>query len=270
MSERAGVHDSESFYDQHWTHTETAADPHVIAKGDRVLRMMPEDVHTVADVGCGDGYLTHRLAERYDVTAFDRSAVALRRLRVRAVQASADALPLPDRAVDLVFSSEMLEHLPDDLLARASQELARVANRYLFISVPYRETLRRRFARCPRCGLEFHVYGHLQSFDAPALDRLFPGFERIETELAGPIERPISASIERLRQRVFGRWFNWTGLTRTCPQCGETRSEPRSRSLLHAPAEMALGLVTTIWKWGTRRRPEPYWIMAVYRRRDAM
>src|SRR6185295_15492569 len=128
--------DDPKFYDRHWEERDTSADPNVVAKAEVILRMAPEDARTVLDVGCGDGYLTRRLATRFEVTGVDRSAVALARVGLPTIQASADALPLPDRSFDMVFSSEMLEHLPDEVFARATRELARVARRYVFISVP--------------------------------------------------------------------------------------------------------------------------------------
>jgi SAM-dependent methyltransferase len=269
MSAATSDSDSEEFYDRHWAHADTAADPEIVAKGDLVLRLVPEGVRTVADVGCGDGYLTHRLAERFDVTALDRSAVALSRVRVRAIQASADALPLPDRAVDLVFSSELLEHLPGPLLSGAAREFERVADRYLLISVPHRETLRRRFVRCPSCRLEFHIDGHLQSFAPESLDALFPSFERIATELAGPPEPATRAPIEWLRQRACRRWFLWDGLQLTCPRCSETRFPKPARSPLHRAAERALDVVAARWNAWAGLGPLPYWLIALYRRRPS-
>ncbi|WP_438019589.1 class I SAM-dependent methyltransferase [Sorangium sp. So ce315] len=261
------ANDSEIFYDRLWQHTETAADPAIVAKGDLLLGMMPPGVRTVADVGCGDGYLTHRLAERYDVLAIDRSPVALARLRVRTLQASADALPLPDGAMDLVFSSQMLEHLPDQVLAGAAREFDRIAARYLLVSVPFRENLRRRFARCPRCGLEFNIYGHLQSFDAASLDRLFPRFERIATELAGPPELATSRRIERLRQRALGCWFLPQGVRVSCPGCGEADlAAPRVR-LSQRVGRLVLDGATEAWRLASGERAQPYWIVALYRRR---
>lgn len=265
-------HGDEAFYDRHWEHTDTAADPHVVAKGDLVLRMIPDGVRTIADVGCGDGYLTGRLAERWEVIAIDRSAVALERARARAartIQASADALPLPDRAVDLLFSSQVLEHLPDGVLQRAAAEMARVAGRYLFVSVPYRETLRRRFARCPRCRHEFNTDGHLQSFHATALDDLFPQFERIVTELAGPAEDPTYAPLEWLRQHLGGQWNVWDGLQLSCPQCGGTAFRKQRIGLVRRLTRRALDAATAAWRRFAGRTSEPYWILSLYRRREA-
>ncbi|WP_156040563.1 class I SAM-dependent methyltransferase [Chondromyces apiculatus] len=263
-----------AFYDRHWEHTSTAADPHIVAKGDLVLRLVPAGVRTIVDIGCGDGYLTHRLAEHHQVTAVDRSQVALQRLRrLRApdlagvIEASADAIPLPDRAADLVFSSQMLEHLPEDVLRGAAREMQRLADRHLLVTVPHRETLRRRYARCSACGLEFHIDGHLHAFDAAALDRLFPDFERVHTEFAGPLEPPAYTSVEWLRQHLCRHWWMWDSLKIACPRCGETSLRKPRRGPLRRAAERGLDRFTEFWSRREGRVPEPYWIITLYRRK---
>jgi SAM-dependent methyltransferase len=260
--------DNPAFYDKHWQEADTSANPHVVAKGDLVVSLIPEGVRTIIDVGCGDGYLTHRLAERWDVTGVDRSAVALARLRCRAVQASADALPFPDGAADLLFSSEMLEHLPDSVYERAIREMARVASRYLLISVPHRETLRRRFARCPRCRLEFHIDGHLRSLDEAAIDRAFPAFRRVRTELSGPFEPATFAPIEEVRQRVARRWFVWDGAKITCPRCGETRFRKLARTRLHEWLDGRLDQATRLVRRFRGVEGAPYWMITLLERRS--
>ena len=104
--------------------------------------MMPGTVRTILDVGCGDGALTVRLAEEWDVTGADMSAVALEHVKTAAVQASATDLPFADGSFDLVLSSEMLEHLSPGDYGRAISEMSRVTRRYLLLTVPYREDLR--------------------------------------------------------------------------------------------------------------------------------
>jgi hypothetical protein len=183
------------------------------------------------------------------------------------VQASADALPFEDRSFDLVFSSEMLEHLPGPVLAGAARELERVASRYLLVAVPHAETLRRRFARCPRCGLEFHIDGHLHAFDAPALDRLFPTFRRVATELEGAAEPPSFASIEQMRQRLARAWWVWDGARIVCPSCGEDRFRKLPRGAVHRAIDRQLGRVTRLAARVTGRAPAPYWILSLYERR---
>jgi len=87
---------------------------------------------TVVDAGCGDGYLTELLAERFTrVIAIDHSperlAAARERLAHRPVDfrlGEVDALPLPAAAADAVFLSLVLHHVPE--IASALSEARRV------------------------------------------------------------------------------------------------------------------------------------------------
>jgi SAM-dependent methyltransferase len=260
--------DNPSFYDRHWEQTDTSADPNIVAKADLLVSMVPDGVRTIVDVGCGDGFITHRLAERWEVTGIDRSAVAISKLRCRAIEASADALPLPERSVDLLHSSQMLEHLPDGVFERAIAEMDRVASQWLLVSVPYREQIVRRFALCPQCALEFNIDGHLRSFDKTAIDHAFPAFERIRTELVGPPEKPSYTSLERARQTIAKRWHMWKGAQIQCPRCGETNFPVLQRNAFHKFVDKAIDRATAIANLVNGRKPEPYWIITLMRRRS--
>ena len=55
---------------------------------------------------------------------------------IRPVIASSTALPFHDHAFDMVLSSDMMEHLPEDLRQNAMREMLRVAARYLVVGFP--------------------------------------------------------------------------------------------------------------------------------------
>jgi len=86
----------------------------------------------VVDAGCGDGYLTELLADRFaGVLAFDHTPERLAAARKRTgasparfVQAEVDALPLPSAVCDAVFFSLVLHHVPR--IAPALREAARI------------------------------------------------------------------------------------------------------------------------------------------------
>jgi SAM-dependent methyltransferase len=86
----------------------------------------------LADVGCSSGYLLEDLRASYpDATliGIDLIASGLRKAhalvpQARLLQADACALPLRDASVDAALSANLLEHVPDDVLALA--ELRRV------------------------------------------------------------------------------------------------------------------------------------------------
>lgn len=98
-----------------------------IASGDEVL-----------DVGCGTGTLAvaaARAAEGVKMTGLDADGSILARARRRAAEAAvevrfdegtATALPYADESFDVVLSTLMFHHLPDDAKRETADELARV------------------------------------------------------------------------------------------------------------------------------------------------
>jgi ubiquinone/menaquinone biosynthesis C-methylase UbiE len=104
-------------------------------------RAAPE---SVLDVGCGEGVLTERWASELGtarVMGIDLEDPKLRaewaarsRANLEFIAGSADALPFADGAFDLVSAIEALEHIPEP--QQVVREMARVAGRYLLVSVP--------------------------------------------------------------------------------------------------------------------------------------
>ena len=91
----------------------------------------------VLEVGCGRGWLAQRMAQvAAQVTASDivlsDAALAVPGIEVRA--ASAEELPWPDDAFDVVVTTHTLEHVQD--LPAALSELRRVARDDLVVVVP--------------------------------------------------------------------------------------------------------------------------------------
>lgn len=89
---------------------------------DRTLdALVPDSARPVLDVGCGDGFLSARLARRVPhVVGLDRDAPVLTRARERFPNARvawlcADVMdaPLAPAVFDAVVSNATLHHLPD-------------------------------------------------------------------------------------------------------------------------------------------------------------
>jgi 2-polyprenyl-3-methyl-5-hydroxy-6-metoxy-1,4-benzoquinol methylase len=99
---------------------------------------------SLLDVGCGEGVLTHRWAERLAprrVVGIDLEDDAIQgewatrgapNLEYRIMKA--ENLPFGDGEFDLVTAIEVLEHVPDP--EHTVAEMARVAQRHLLVSVP--------------------------------------------------------------------------------------------------------------------------------------
>jgi SAM-dependent methyltransferase len=94
----------------------------------RLLREFAPDAREVLDVGCGAGAFLAELPGGLIGTGLDFSEESIRLCRERGlprlVQASAEAMPLPDAAFDAVVSLDTLEHVADD--GAAAREIARV------------------------------------------------------------------------------------------------------------------------------------------------
>lgn len=91
----------------------------------RALKTLPRGAH-VLDVGCGNGHISHFLAERgFRVTGIDLSETAIQRARrqfdhprLRFAVADAKTMALHGPRFDAIVCSEVLEHLhhPTDVL----------------------------------------------------------------------------------------------------------------------------------------------------------
>jgi len=155
--------------------------------------LVPADA-VVVDAGCGDGYLTELLAERFrKVLAFDHSperlAAARRRLGpgVLLEPAEVDALPLRDASTDAIFLSMVLHHVPE--IARALAEARRVLRpdgRIVIADLaPHEEESMRETMGDLRLGLDprdltrkLRQAGFRNIRTLPVRDRLLPGRRR--------------------------------------------------------------------------------------------
>jgi SAM-dependent methyltransferase len=103
------------------------------------------DPQSLLDVGCGEGVLTHQWAQRLGdarrVVGIDLDDPALHaewakrsapNLEYRVMKA--ENLPFSDGEFDLAAAIEVLEHVPDP--EHTVAEMARVAQRWLLVSVP--------------------------------------------------------------------------------------------------------------------------------------
>ena len=103
----------------------------------------------ILDVGCGDGYGSAVILDGVDYAQFIGLDLSIDKLRTarrglhhsHMVMGDAEELPFANAAVDVAFSLETLEHLPDP--GGALREIARVLRPggVLFLSVPVSSTL---------------------------------------------------------------------------------------------------------------------------------
>ncbi len=143
---------------------------------------------SLLDVGCGEGLLVHRWAERLRdgrVVGIDLQEESIQagwaerqapNLEYRVMQA--DSLPFAANEFDLVSAIEVLEHLPDP--EQTLSEMARCAARHLLVSVPHEPLWRAlnmaRGAYIPQLG---NTPGHLNHWSKRSFVRLLSRYGEI-------------------------------------------------------------------------------------------
>jgi SAM-dependent methyltransferase len=181
------------------------------------LALVPTDVRTVLDAGCGDGKVSNQLVVKgRRVVGVDISEVALRGFRGSRVRGSIDHLPFASHSYDLVLCAETLEHLPVGMFESSLDEIERVAGRYVIITTPNEEYLPAGFAKCENCGYAYHMNLHFRAFDQESHSALFEQFKVVRTE--GILSWKHSRLLVFLRQKLFGFYRFKRRLI--CPRCG--------------------------------------------------
>lgn len=237
----------------------TIAEENVAAeeRSPTTLTMIPREVSSVLDVGCGDGTLLASLDPDLRKVGVDISYTALSlATSAHRVLASSGTLPFCDNEFDLVLSTEVLEHLPAGLFEASCSEIQRLAKRYVLISVPFHEDLARKQARCPCCGHIYHIHWHLRSFDLPGLRDIFPSHQLKEYRLSRSLELTYPSWLLGIRRKYGHRW-EWDK-NALCPLCGHKGGYPPRHSIISVSTSLAASLV------GKRH---PKWIVVLYEKR---
>lgn len=225
----------------------------------RTLELIPGDVRSILDAGCGDGAVSNNLVRQgLTVVGVDISVAALQHFQGFPLAGSLDTLPFADRSFDLVLCTEVLEHLPESVFMAALADLERVAKRFILITTPNEEHLPLSFVRCEACGSIYHRNLHLRSFDYQKHSMLFQRFELVKS--AGILtwqQLRLATAIEHGVLQTYKYRENLI-----CPVCdhvGVERSEPR---LLKRSLITGLRLADNLM---TRRRPAR-WLASLYER----
>jgi SAM-dependent methyltransferase len=159
----------------------------------------------VLNIGVGDGWLEKKcIAQGWDAYALDPIAAAINSVAATGVKGKVghiEAIPFADDFFDVVFCSEIIEHLAKEQIQQGLREVRRVLkpSGMLLGTVPFKENLFEGRVVCPDCGNVFHRIGHQQSFDTATITSVFPDALKLET----------------VRATYFCDWptLNWKGKT---------------------------------------------------------
>jgi len=230
----------------------------------RIEKIIPEDVKSILDIGCGNGVITTRLSRKYHIVGVDRSEQALSHLETGKILASCDNVPVEDRSYDLVLSTEMLEHLDDEVFHKTIGEFRRISRRYILITVPNSENIKKLLIKCPKCAYVYNRSYHLRSFTKKELSESFPGYRMIDHAVLGPKVRDYNNALSWIKRKLTPShaWIPlfWTPADQRkslCPNCEHTFEYSYKFHLLAYLTDLGNVVISS---------KKPYWQMALFER----
>lgn len=204
----------------HYDLTDYRASPAERVRIADLFALLPERGARALDIGARDCHLAKMLAERFErVVALDLHRPEIDHVAIDPVVGSVACLPFADDQFDAVLCAEVLEHIPESLLAKACREIARVARGQVVIGVPYRQDLRSGRTTCQCCGKSNPPWGHVNSFDEHRLASLFDGLVWEKASFVGRTTECtnwLSAGLLDYAGNPFGTWQQ----QEACVHCG--------------------------------------------------
>lgn len=232
----------------------------------RVSKLIPPDVTSILDVGCGNGIFVNYLIEQprkyLRVHAVDRSLNALRFVETEKSRASIENLPFNTGEFDLVVCLEVLEHLSQPGFQQGLIELSRVSSKYIIVAVPNKQNLELGQISCPSCFTKFNPDLHLRSFGIENLKELFIkyNFSCEKIEAICRVEEYVLISNYLQWKTKYKRLGNSAPFNLICPVCGDII--PGHKNLSKTTNKNFKTFVKKVWPKTYRKR----WIVALYKK----
>lgn len=196
-----------------------------------LFALLPAGGALALDIGARDCYLARKLAERFDrVVALDLDKPEIDHHNIEPVAGNVTCLQFDDNQFDAILCAEVLEHIPENLLAKACNEISRVSRNKIVIGVPYRQDLRSGRTTCQSCGKSNPPWGHVNSFDENRLRSLFHTLIWEKASFVGATTDStnwISAALLNYAGNPFGTWQQ----DEPCIHCGASIGAPPSRTV---------------------------------------
>jgi SAM-dependent methyltransferase len=192
---------TERYYEQYWLEGRAGYSGNNQGYASNFRNWMHRELHdlvrdaTILEVGCGDGAFTKSLAEySSQVTAIDLSShqVAQNARAYPEIQFLqhdvAQPLPFEDGSYDVIWCSEVLEHLFDPGFALREMHRVLVPGGRLLVTVPYHGVLKNVLIALFRWEEHYAPdHPHIRFFSRRTLGSLAAssGFREIETRTCG-------------------------------------------------------------------------------------
>lgn len=261
MTESTGF--TREYYDRDYIWTENYWNAEQWDRAEKTASLLPRDVNSVLEVGCGAGIVTLALQKRFPiVVGLDFAFHPLQQLTkrgLRGIQGDLRFLPFAEKAFDAVVAAEVIEHLSERDRKQALEEMKHIAKKYMLITVPYLETLEASHVKCAECGCVFHAYRHTKSFrEKDMIALLNPNFRLVRIEMMGHPCKRVPRFLVMLAH-IFGGYCDINRGIPICPQCGNSEQFISRRNLMTRLLRGVPYRLLPIPKY-------PNWMAALYQR----
>lgn len=230
------------------------------ARAADLMRLTPRGYTSVLDAGARDGYFSQLLTEFFrSVTSLDLKKPEVDHERVVCMQGDLTDLPFADKEFDVVFCTEVLEHIP--ALEKACSEIVRVARHKVVIGVPYRQDIRIGRTTCGHCREVNPPWGHVNSFDESKLETLFRPLRMVDTSYVGTDREGTNALACWLMDLGGNPWGVYDQLE-LCGHCGNKLAPLEHRSWAR---RLCSGCALVLNRIQSRlTKPHSSWIHALF------
>ena len=211
---------ADQYFNHAWLQISVSISKQEEARISETIAMIPQDCSSILDVGCGDGRITNLLVKKYEhVCGLDSSEEALKHVVSEKKWGNVDSLPFEDKSFDMILCSEVLEHLPFRIYDKALQEMERVAEKYILVTVPNNQNRKSSSVICPYCGCIFEPHRHIRSFTSDNVRGLFGEFRLKVVKPCVPAKTypNFALQVRKLLNPIFKTQFPSVAM---CPQCG--------------------------------------------------
>jgi ubiquinone/menaquinone biosynthesis C-methylase UbiE len=240
------------------------------------VNMIPINVSSLADIGCGNGLFLNTLQQNRPGMALegiDRSEEALKYVKTKKHIADIGDLGLPDSSFDCASCLQVLEHLPVNIYEQSLRELARISKKYLLVSVPFDEDLEEKMTTCPSCQSRFNANLHLRKYSEADFRGMFvqQGFNCTQMKFTG---KASFYKYHKQYRKLFYPNGNKKWNSPICPVCGFKEKEPSSymeRAVIpDNPQRRKISIfskVKSIPKLIWPREIKYYWVIGLFERK---
>ncbi len=227
----------------------------VLERVNKTISLVPKDVKTVLEVGCGNGQLINKLHKGgFDCYGVDVSEEGLKYVKCKKKLMNADYLYFKDNSFDLVICSDVLEHLSLEVYKKTLDELMRVSKKYILITTPYKQCLREGFTKCQDCGTIYHANRDLRIFNENSYKSLFTNFN-LKKLIYINKERKQNWFEKFLRYRL-GNFYIESDVA-LCPACGSKNNYRQKYNLFSLLSALSYRIIP--------RRKKARWISGIYK-----